>query len=486
MIRSLPYLALLTGIAPNDTPPQVAAEIRWEPYVTEGVDDLPLEGELGRLSVPENRTRPAGPKIELAFVRFKTSNPSPGPTVVYLAGGPGASGIEHCVGPATGRLLRLLDTCDVIGLDQRGTGLSRPNLEQGPAFAWELATDRAPTRSEYVQAWSQALEGCAAHWESQGVDLSAYNTAESAEDLEDLRRALGLEQIMTWGESYGTHLAFAYLRGHAEHVARAVMVRVEGPDHTFKLPSTLQRHLERLHELVAADPGFSADLPDFQGAVRALLEELEHEPVTLAVEHEGQSLELVLGPFDLQSFIAGRLGFAFELRALPAHVQRFVEGDWSALGEHALGIRRGEVGSAMSLAMDCASGASPARLRRIELEAADPANLLGDAANAPYPGVCLACGVADLGDAFRAPFECDVPVLFVSGDLDARTPPENVDELYGGFSRGVHVRVENAGHESLEMLAPEYRALLSDFVHGKEVQGRTITLPPPRFAPAQD
>lgn len=457
------------------------AEIRWEPYTTTGVDDRPLTGELGRLSVPENHSRPNGATIELAFVRFKTANPNPLPTLIYLVGGPGPSGIENCVGPATGRMLRLLDFCDVIGLDQRGTGLCVPNLDEGPDFAYELPLDRAITREEFIAAYSDAVKRCAAHWKEQGVDLAAYNSVESADDIDDLRRALGLDKVMTWGQSYGTHLTLAYLRRHAEHVARSVLIRVEGPDHTLKLPSATQGGLAQLHELVAADDAMNKELPDVLGTVRALLKQLADKPVAVEFELEGVTTSVTVGTFDLQYFLANSLGLAFELRDLPATLVRMQQGDWSALAETAYELRSGEVGSAMALMMDCSSGASPARLQRIAKERADAANLLGDAVNVPYPRACAACGTPDLGEAFRAPLKCDTPVLFVSGDLDARTPPHNVDEIRAGFSNHAHVIALNAGHEPIEMLSPEYRALLSDFLHGKPVESRSIALPAPRF-----
>lgn len=460
-------------------------QIRWEPYATQGADKQPLEGELGRLRVPEKRGAKDGKAIELAFVRFRTNNPEPGPPLIYLVGGPGPSGIEHCVGPATGRMLRLLDYCDVIGLDQRGTGASVPNLEEGPAFSYELPTDRAITRGDFIMAYTQAVRQCVAYWKEQGVDLSAYNTIESADDVEDLRRALGIEKVMTWGESYGTHLSLAYLRRHSAHVARSILIRVEGPDHTWKLPSTTQRHLEQLHRLVAADPGVGAQLPDFLGTVRGLLEQLAEEPVTLALDLDGVAASVTVGAFDLQYYLANALGLAFELRDVPAAVHRMAQGDWSELAPLALENRRGEVGSAMALMMDCSSGASAGRLRRIEEELADPANLLGDAVNVPYPGACAACGDPDLGEEFRGPIRCDVPVLFVSGDLDARTPPENVGEIRDGFTRHAHVVAANAGHESIEMLSPEYRELLQAFLRGERVESRTIALPSPRFSPIE-
>lgn len=464
---------------------QAPSELVLEPYRTTGADGRELVGELGRFRVPADRARPDGPTLELAFVRFRSTNPAPLPPLVYLVGGPGPSGIEHCVGLASGRMLRMLEHCDVIGFDQRGTGLSRPNLEEGPEFAYELPLDRPLTRAAFVEAYSAAVARCVAHWKQEGVDLSAFDTRASAADVEDLRRVLGLERIQLWGESYGTHLGLAVLRDWPKNIARAVLVRVEGPDDTLKLPSTTQRHLELLAGLVAEDPAFAESVPDLVLVVRELLEALAAEPITAKAMRGGETLEIVLGPFDLEYWLANSLGLAFEFRDVPARVQRMLEGDWSELAAFALEQRRGTVGSAMALMMDCASGASSARLERLVRERADPANLLGDAVNVPYPDACAAAGSPDLGEAFRAPFRCDVPVLFVSGELDARTPPENVELLAPGFAHHVHVRVTSAGHESIEMLSAEYRALLLDFLRGQPVESQTIELPPARFRPSR-
>jgi pimeloyl-ACP methyl ester carboxylesterase len=457
------------------------AQVQWTPHEVTSPDGKTLACELGRLRVPENRAKPDGAQIELAFVRLRTKNPNPAPPCFYLVGGPGPSGIEYCVRPAAGRHLRLLDTRDVIGIDQRGTGASRPNLAEGPQFRYELPLDRPATREAYDAAYRAAAERCLAYWREQGVDPSAYNTAENAEDLEALRAALGLEQILLWGESYGTHLALEYLRRHSKRVAGAVLVRIEGPDHTLKLPSTTQRYLEQFHGLVAADPAAAKFLPDTLGTVRALLKQLAEKPVKVRAQHEGDELEFVLGPFDLQFHIANVLGLAFEFRDLPAQLAAMQRGEWSALADSALMLRRGDVGSAMALMMDCSSGASPARLERITKERADAANLLSDAVNAPYPAAWAACGPTPVGEQLRKPLRSDARVLFVSGSLDARTPPSNVDELRAGFPNHTHLLAENAGHESLEMLSGEYRELLARFLAGETVASQSITLPPARF-----
>ncbi|NJL28778.1 MAG: hypothetical protein HC897_13240, partial [Thermoanaerobaculia bacterium] len=79
----------------------------------------------------------------------------------------------------------------------------------------------------------------------------------------------------------------------------------------------------------------------------------------------------------------------------------------------------------------------------------------------------------------------EVPVLFVSGTLDVRTPPSNVEEILAGFTHGAHVAVRNAGHEARELMSEEYRNLLQAFLRGEQVESCTITLPAVRFDPPE-
>jgi hypothetical protein len=47
--------------------------------------------EIQKLTVLEDRTKPTGRKIELAYVRLKTTSKQPGSPIVYLDGGPGGN-----------------------------------------------------------------------------------------------------------------------------------------------------------------------------------------------------------------------------------------------------------------------------------------------------------------------------------------------------------------------------------------------------------
>ena len=286
-------------------------------------------------------------------------------------------------------------------------------------------------------------------------------------------------RIVTFGTSYGSHLALAHLRRHPQSVARAVLRKVEGPDDTFKLPRTTQQQLEQLHDEVARLPGLRAEVPDLLGLVERLRDQLTTAPVP-ATAHAGtdSAATLVLGPYDLQVELARALATSGSRAAIPALLLRLARGDWAPLAESAL-ANRSLAMPLLPVLVDCASGATASRSAAIRREIQDPAYLLADALQAPlYLECCEGSGAADLGDGFRGPLTCDVPVLFVSGTLDARTPPANAVRLAVGLPRAVHVVVENAGHESRELMSEEFRDLLQAFLRGESVASCTVSLPP--------
>lgn len=459
-----------------------AGELTIEPYVFETATGQKVEAELGRLVVPENRSDPRSNLIEVAFVRFKSTAKTPGPPIVYLAGGPGGSGIASARGSRFPLFMALREIGDVIAFDQRGTGMAKPNLECSHTYSAPL--DKPADREEILRLYKEASRACAQYWREQGVDLAAYNTNESADDLEALRQALGAEKISLWGISYGTHLALATIRRHAEHIHRAILAGVEGPDHTLKLPSNIQRQLERIARRVRADAKLSKQIPDLLGLMKAVLERLESAPVTVEVTdpESKQKVKVTVGKFDLQVITAQGLGSMESMRRYPAAYYAMSQGDFSFLAEAALELRRGRIFSAMSHAMDCASGVSEERWARIKRE--EKETLLGRLIDFPFPEVCEAWAVPDLGATFRAPVRADVPVLFISGTLDARTPVSNADQVRSGFSNHVHLIVEGAAHsDPLFLSSPKIKGVMLEFLKGVRVSTTRITLPRVEFAP---
>lgn len=447
-------------------------------------EKLRVAAELGRLRVPENRGNPSSHMIELAFIRLKSTAEHPGPPLLFLAGGPGVPGTDAMrFERMLSWFLELRGICDVIALDQRGTGMSVPRFDC--LERWDLPLDQPGDRDEYLRIMRERCRAGAAFWQERGADLAGYTTVESADDIDALRQALGYEQISLYGASYGSHLALATLRRHAPHIARAIVALVEGPDHTIKLPGNVQRHVEHIARLTQADPWLNVKIPDLLNLMRTVLERLAREPASVIVtdEKSGAAQNVVIGKFDAQFLTASGMGDRKFISQLPARYYAMTHGDFSWLASEAQRWRRDWMGNAMSYVMDCASGLSGERRARIQHEA--PETLLGDVIDFPFPDICDAWGCPDLGPAYRAPITSDVPTLFITGTLDGRTPTSNLDDIRPGFSQSHHILVEGAGHSTPTLVAiPAIRAATITFLRGEPLTVTRASIPF-EFAPLE-
>lgn len=435
--------------------------------------------EEGRLRVPESRGRPTARTLELRFVRFPAAAPTTGSPVVYLAGGPGASGIWSASGDRHALFMKLRAAGDVIALDQRGAGFSRP----APVCpgTWSYPLDR-PHRDDIMAAAMGPYLGACALALADSVDVTAFNTAESADDLEDLRIALGADRLRLVGMSYGTHLALAYLRRYPDRVERAVLAGVEGPDHTWKLPANIDLTLHRIDSAIAADGRAHREVPHFLPRLRATLAQLDANPVTLEVAHHRteEPLRVTVGGDDLRLAVLNVMAERERIESMLRRLKPILEGDYTTLAQRAALTRLDNEERVMSLSMDCSSGATKERLVTIALQA--PHAMLRDVANGYLRAQCATWPHEDLGDAFRAPLHSRVPTLFVSGTLDPRTPPSNAEEVARGFPNAHHLLIEGGAHDDdLLISSPRIGEIIQRFLAGEDIGTERVRLQRLRF-----
>jgi pimeloyl-ACP methyl ester carboxylesterase len=183
----------------------------------------------GRLIVPENRQKPDGRKISLsvAIILARSSKPNPDP-IVWLAGGPGDDAITEIPLALAGDLNR--DRA-VIFMSQRGTYTAQPRLtcesiDRVPGETLDMPYDGLAAQ----QAWVKASRQCHSQLKSRGVDLNAYSTIQSANDLDDLRQALHIHEWNVYGISYGTDYALTYMRLHPQGIRSVGIDGVLPPD----------------------------------------------------------------------------------------------------------------------------------------------------------------------------------------------------------------------------------------------------------------
>lgn len=465
-----------------DQPKRREGEIWFEPTKVQAGGQV-FEGERGHLIVRENRQNPKSNLIELVFVRLKSTSDKPGYPTVYLDGGPGSAAISLASIPDYMRAFqKLREVGDVILLDQRGVGRSRPNLAY--LTPESLPADVFADREVALRAFKERAKVAADHFRAKGIDILAYNSVESAHDVDDLRKALGVEKLNLVGFSYGTHLGLACIRYHRKNLNRVVLIGTEGPDHTDKLPSTSDASIRRLAQIVAKDPVIGPKMPDLTGTLKRVLDRLEKEPVTVTItdQRTKKPVDVKVGKIGLQFLIMRDLGDANDLPIFPLWFYTMDKGDYSILkrfverryNQFSAGL------SIMTLVTDVSSGVSKARRQQIQKEAKTA--LLGDIVNFPISEMGDVFGNPDLGDAYRSPIKTDVPALFVSGVLDNNTQPFQADEVRKTFKNSTHIVVDNAGHESMLVDARVQEAMVQ-FLKGEDVSKVKITLPPLKFQP---
>lgn len=476
-------LALAAGclLGADARPARKAGDLTWRPWTLETSSGEKVEAELGTLLVPESRRRPDGRLLELSFVRLKSLSPKPGPPIVYLAGGPGGSGIDAAKGPRHPLFAALRQVADVIALDQRGVGMSA-HILMLCRESWLHPVDHPGDRDEMIALARQHSRACADFLARNQIDAASYNTEESADDLDDLRRALGAPRISLLGVSYGTSLALTAVRRHPGTIDRAVLAGVEGPGRELRRPNEIQALLAEIDRLVREDPAARAQVPDFLGLVRSVLDRLGRQPETVEVldRLSGRKVSVAAGRFDLQMMTAQALASSEGIRSLPAEYLKMSQGDFSSLAEFVYRRRKGWLGQSMPYLVRCSMGAPPERMAEILAE--EKETLLGRAADFPYPEICAGWGLPAPSPESWAPVRSEIPVLLLSGTLDGRTPPANATEVARNLPNAVQILIEGAGHgDDLLLSSPEIQAAIVEFLRGGRPKVERIALGPFRF-----
>ena len=440
----------------------------------------PVNITRGSITVPENHVKKTGKRITLAYVRLHTTAGPDAIPIFYLAGGPGGSGPSDILSDRFKSYRRWLEFADIIALDQRGTGESSPSLSC-PA-PYRIPSDIAMTRSKAIEGYRAAARSCASFWGAQGVDLNTYNTEESADDIAALAKSLGFHRIRLFGASYGSHLGLSILRRHPVLVQRAVLGAIEGPDETIKLPSAADEQLARIESEMPPYLKRSFSPRGFAGFVRYLIGKADAEPIQAKLS---TSEQVSITGFDLRLLLSGMMSRRSSIESMPSLLLPAQRGDYTALaGAIAKNVHEDQI-SAMGAVMDCASFASPARLRAVAAESTT--SLFGTAPDFPLPDWCSAWEIKPLPDSFRTQLKSAVPTLFIAGDLDSQTPPSNATEIRGGFRNGRIFVVHRAAHDaSLFLSSDALFEAITTFMRGRDVPDRRFEAAPLDFQTPQE
>lgn len=413
---------------------------------------VPVGAEVtcGFVEVPENRSEPNGKKVKLAVgVIHSQDGRSSGDPVVFLHGGPGSGALPK--GFESRLSNPVLKSRDLIIYDQRGSGFSQPSLncpEKEAAFLSSL--ERSRPFEEELTTFSSAVSACYQRLKSSGVDLSQYNSVANAQDLEDIRVALGIDRWNLWGGSYGTRLALVEMRMFPKHLRSVVLDSVYPPSQQSALEAvaTGEHAFSELVRTCQEDSECLTSYPDLNADLDRLISRLNDSPFSFDFEvAAGDTRTLQL---DGNDAIAGLFSALYDtniIPLLPKAIHSMAEGDFSIVP---LIAKQGipfvnNASEGAFLSAECADNSARVDPKEVAAMRADP----GRSAATMLLSWNLYCDswpVSPLPRTFGADVISDVPTLVVAGELDPITNPIGSQEVSNLLSNSVFVLVPRGGH----------------------------------------
>jgi pimeloyl-ACP methyl ester carboxylesterase len=401
------------------------------------------EVECGYLTVPEQREKTAstGRLIRLAVAIFHppggATQPDP---VIYLSGGPGASILkliryqyDLLSAPvfATGR--------DLVVFDQRGVGLSQPALDCPDYDEWALdlldgeVDGRQVNETDLKNLLLDALRVCREKL-AKVADLSAYNSAASADDVHDLILAFDWEQVNLWGGSYGTRLALEVMRRHPEGLRSVVLDAVYPPDVDLyqSAPGNFNRALERLFTACAENPVCSQAYPNLRQVFFQIVHRLDARPETGEITNPftGETYPAMMNGRTLLA-LTFQLLYDSKLRYLmPQQIYAASQGDFTAYEQlrSSLIALQSIISRGMMYSVQCHEEIPFSSLRGFQDEMKRYPELGGMYENglsgSLFYQICAEWGAGQAEASANQAVYSDIPTLLMSGEFDPITPPE--------------------------------------------------------------
>ena len=207
--------------------------------------------ECGFVEVPADYRNPDAGSVKIAVNVRRADHQDQRIGYLFVnPGGPGASGLELVQDSEFAFADELMARFDIIGFDPRGVGASEPEFAcgaPGEQLALLNSIDGDIDTPEETATGEAAANMCI---ESMGPVGGLLHSEYVARDMDEIRRALGAEQVSYLGYSYGSTLGVWYATLFPESVRAMV---VDGADNPVDRADTQQ---ERIDEAVEEWAGF--------------------------------------------------------------------------------------------------------------------------------------------------------------------------------------------------------------------------------------
>jgi len=409
---------------------------------TFGVDpEIAAMADCGYVTVQENRAAGSDQMIQLAVVRVRSISDNPGTPVVLAIGGPGGNGLFRTTNTAfLGVFIPIITNHDFVFFSQRGTENAQPHLTC-PGYT-DVPVDAALNNWSDEERQAQlvaTMQACVDEAVAQGVNLSAYNTNENAADIDSIRQALGYEQIILYGQSYGTQLAQFVMRNYPDILESVILDGILATPATTEAAYSSHRDaFQRFFAACDADAACRAAYPDPENALAEAYAALEANPQQIETIVAGQPITLTVdGTLALSVLYSSSFGHN-KYAAVPATAYGMSEGDWSLLSQ-ALPDVYDPIDYLMHLPIICTDDPNTSLS---DVDTTDTAEMYIDVeyedANR-YVTLCPLLNATQLPEETDELVTSDIPTLLLQGGLDPATAVANGNIVETGLSNSYNI-----------------------------------------------
>ncbi|MFN8373034.1 MAG: alpha/beta hydrolase [Anaerolineae bacterium] len=466
-------LALSTVRAQDDVPR--FEEDRCPFKKPDGVDV-----DCGWLITRETHADEDSPEIRLAVAIYRaTGRNAESDPLIYLDGGPGGPSLESWSENWSGSAFEAYSADrDVILIDQRGTGYSEPSLFCDETNAYQLDTlDDELSDEAGTEGYYDAVHACFNRLEDEGINLDAYNSAEMAADIADLRVALGYDEVDLLGISYGTRIALTIMRDHPEGIRSVIIdavVPVQANDSGVGRPAVYEQSFQTLFDACADNDACNEAFPDLEQLTWDTAQALEDDPQTIQITLDS-SQETVDMLLDGDQFIGTLFSSLYSVPTLiPQMVYNASQGDYDLIALLNGYIQDNTISVGAYYSVRCHD----------EEQFNNPDDIIAEYEDYPeisqwmstdghvevdeYFKTCRYWTEDPAGDIENEPVVSDIPTLVMTGQFDPVTPPPNGELAAETLENSFVFVIPGEGHGASLSSDECVQGLVSEFLSSPE------------------
>lgn len=424
--------------------------------------------ECGYLVVSESRAIKNNKTIRLPIIILKSDNPNPkSDPILRTLGGPGASSLRIIGGR---RFSPWLKDRNVIIFEQRGTKYAQPALECAEVDEANINNAKQHLNAKIARKKEvQAAKVCYERLKKQGINLSAYNSAESAADIEDLRRVLKLEKINLYGVSYSARLMLNVMRDFPNGIRSVVLESPLPPEVNYDEVGVdgIVRALNQLFANCKSETECAKAFPNLETEFYETVGKLNKQPVAASVKNEktGETGEIKLNGNDFATWVVDYMlsNDPPSIAAAPSIIHQIFQGNYDSFKSYVSEKTNPSFYSwGMRYSVWCGEEMPFESRRKIIAQSLHYPKLKGYEVMA-LPDICNVWKVSAAKSIENKPVKSDIPTMIITAEYDAYTPPAWGESAAKNLKNSFLFEVPWHGHGPAFSSPQCLREMIADF-----------------------